>query len=232
MVEIKGLEKFAPKDFPGHISSTVFLAGCNFRCPYCHNAELVVRPETLTGIPMDFFLAYLDSRKGWLEGVCVTGGEPLLEPELEDLLTVLKARDLLVKLDTNGTFPERLEGMIRAGLVDSVAMDVKAPVERYAAVTRSKVNTETIERSVQVLRDSRLSSMFRTTVVPGLVGDDDVLRIARWLSGSPVFQVQQFSPLRTLDPEFAKITPYKPEEIRRMAEIAGPYFGEVRIEGI
>jgi pyruvate-formate lyase-activating enzyme len=94
------------------------------------------------------------------------------------------------------------------------------------------VNTETIERSVQVLRDSRVSSMFRTTVVPGLVGEDDILTIARWLSGAPVFQIQQFSPLRTLDPAFAKVAPYKPEEIRRMAEIAKPHFGEVRIEGI
>ena len=232
MVEIKGLEKFAPKDFPGHISSTVFLAGCNFRCPYCHNADLVVRPETLAGIPMDFFLAYLDSRKGWLEAVCVTGGEPLREPELEDLLTVLKGRDLLVKIDTNGSFPDKLEGLIRAGLVDWVAMDVKAPIHRYAEVTRSKVNAETIERSIQILRDSRVSSVFRTTVVPGLVGEDDVLRIARWLKGARIYQLQQFSPVGTLDPDFGKVAPDKPEVIRRMAEIAGPYFDEVRIEGI
>ena len=128
MVAVKGLEKFAPKDFPGFIASTVFLGGCNFRCPFCHNAELVLRPERLADIPMDFFLAYLDSRKGWLEGICVTGGEPLLAEEIESFLTIIKQRGLLIKLDTNGSRPDTLERLLRADLIDRAAMDIKAPL--------------------------------------------------------------------------------------------------------
>ena len=108
VVEIKGLEKFAPKDFPGFVSATFFVGGCNFRCPFCHNADLVLRPDSLTDFPMDYVLAFLDSREGWLEGICITGGEPLFHAEIDVLLQVIKDRDLLIKLDTNGSFPDRL----------------------------------------------------------------------------------------------------------------------------
>jgi pyruvate formate lyase activating enzyme len=232
VVEIKGLEKFAPKDFPGFIASTVFLPGCSFRCPYCHNSGLVLKPETYATIPMDFFLAYLDSRRGWLEGVCVSGGEPLLEPGLEELLSIIKERDLLVKLDTNGSFPDRLEGLIRAKLVDWIAMDIKAPLERYQEVTRSMVKTEDIERSAEFVRTSGLSYMFRTTVVPGLVGEDDILKISLWLSGSKTFQIQQFSPLNTMDEAYRIVQPFGREEIHNMAELARPHFAEIRVEGV
>jgi len=232
VVEIKGLEKFAPKDFPGFISSTVFLAGCNFRCPYCHNADLIVRPETLADIPLDFFLAYLDARKGWLEGICVSGGEPLTAPDLEELLLVLKSRGLLVKLDTNGSQPDRLAHLIEAELVDQVALDIKSSPDRYAEVTRSKVDPSDVDRSVRIVRDSGRPCLFRTTVVPGLVGDEDIRKISDWLSGSAVYQLQQFSPANTLDPDYGKIKPFGPADIRRMADIARPHFSEVRVEGI
>ncbi len=232
MVEIKGLEKFAPKDFPGFISSTVFLPGCNFRCPYCHNADLVLRPETYATIPMEFFLAYLDSRKGWLEGICVSGGEPLLEPELVELLSVIKERNLVVKLDTNGSEPETLEDLVKARLVDWIAMDIKAPLERYPEVTKSRVKTTDIEHSAELVKTSGLNYMFRTTVVPGLVGEDDLLQISDWLSGSTIFQIQQFSPVNTLDQEFLKITPFSRQELHHMAELVRPHFAEIRVEGV
>ncbi len=232
MVEIKGLEKFAPKDFPGYLSSTVFLPGCNFRCPYCHNSGLVLRPDTYATIPMDFFLAYLDSRKNWLEGICLSGGEPLLESGLEELLLVIRERNLLVKLDTNGSYPKKLEALIEAKLVDWVAMDVKAPLERYQDVTRSKVRPEEVARSAEIIRASGLNYMFRTTVVPGLVGEEDIRKISRWLGGSTVFQIQQFSPVNTIDGDFEKIQPFAREELCNMAELARPHFGEVRIEGV
>jgi len=232
VVEIKGLEKFAPKDFPGFIASTVFLPGCNFRCPYCHNSDLVLRPETYATIPMDFFLAYLDSRKGWLEGVCVSGGEPLLEPGLEELLSVIKERDLLVKLDTNGSFPDRLQELIQAKLVDWIAMDIKAPPERYQEVTRSAVKAEDIERSSELIRASGLNYLFRTTVVPGLVGADDIMKISLGLSGSKNFQIQQFSPPNAMDEAYRLVKPFGREEVHHMAELARPYFAEIRIEGV
>lgn len=232
MVAIKGLEKFAPRDFPGFISSTIFLPGCSFRCPYCHNGDLVVRPDTLADVPLDFFIAFLDSRKDWLEGICVTGGEPLLEPEIEGLLAVIKERGLLVKIDTNGSRPDRLARLIASGLVDWVAMDAKAPLERYPEVVRAPVDPLDIARSAEIVRGSGLSHIFRTTVVPGLVGEDDVRKIGEWLDGAPLYRIQSFSPNRTLDPAFKDVRPFSMEDLRRIAETARPFFGDVQIDGL
>lgn len=231
MVEIKGIEKFSSRDFPGHISSTVFLGGCTFRCPYCHNSELVLRPETIQSMAADFFLSYLDGRKGWLEAVCFTGGEPLLHEDIEDLIRVVRERGLLVKLDTNGSFPDRLEGLLAAGLLDWVAMDVKAPLERYREVTRSNVDVESIVRSADIVKASGVKYTFRTTVVPGLVGREDVVKIGEWLSGAAHYLIQQFVPQTTIDPAFLDVKPFSRVELEEIVAAAKPYFGEVRIEG-
>ncbi len=232
MVEIKGLEKFSPKDFPGYISSTVFLGGCNFRCPFCHNSELVLRPEILPTFPLDYFLSFLDSRKGWLEGICISGGEPLLQDDLETLLILIKDRNLLVKIDINGSFPSRLEDLIQKRLIDHIAMDVKAPLKRYQEVTRSTVNEEDIVRSVDIIKNSGLGYVFRTTLVPGLVGPEDIKKICQMLDGAKIFQLQQFVPLNTLDSHYLQKKPYRREEVQGLARIAEPYFSEVRIEGV
>jgi len=232
LVEIKGLEKFSPKDFPGYISSTVFLGGCNFRCPFCHNSDLVLRPEILPTFPLDYFLSFLDLRKGWLEGICISGGEPLLHDDLETLLILIKDRNLLVKIDTNGSFPSRLEDLIKKKLVDHIAMDVKAPLARYQEVTRATVNEEDIVRSVDIIKNSGLGYVFRTTLVPGLVGPEDVKKICQMLDGAKIYQLQQFIPLNTLDSHYLQKKPYRREEIQGLAKIAEPYFSEVRIEGV
>lgn len=232
MVEIKGLEKFSPKDFPGYISSTVFLGGCNFRCPFCHNSDLVLRPEILPTFPLDYFLSFLDSRKGWLEGICISGGEPLLQDDLETLLILIKDRNLLVKIDINGSFPSRLENLIQKRLIDHIAMDVKAPLKRYQEVTRAKVNEEDIVRSVDIIKNSGLGYVFRTTLVPGLVGPEDIKKICQMLDGAKIFQLQQFVPLNTLDSHYLQKKPYRREEVQGLARIAEPYFSEVRIEGV
>ena len=232
MVEIKGLEKFSPKDFPGYISSTVFLGGCNFRCPFCHNSDLVLRPEILPTFPLDYFLSFLDSRKGWLEGICISGGEPLLHDDIETLLILIKDRDLLVKIDTNGSFPSRLEDLIQKKLVDHIAMDVKAPLARYQEVTRAAVNEEDIVRSVEIIKNSGLEYVFRTSVVPDLVGPEDIKQICQMLNGAKIYQLQQFIPLNTLDSHYLQKKPYRREEVQGLAKIAEPYFSEVRIEGV
>ena len=232
MVEIKALEKFAAKDFPGTISSTVFLGGCNFRCPFCHNADLVLRPESLPGLSLDLFLCFLDARRGWLEGVCVTGGEPLLQDHLEDLLSVIKERHLLVKLDTNGSRPDKLQTLLDEGLVDSVAMDIKAPLDRYREVTRSAVAPEDIRRSIELIKACGREAMFRTTVVPKLVGPEDVQRIARELGGARLYQIQQFFPQDAIEPRFRQVTPFDRETVLAMADAVRPYFDEVRVEGV
>jgi pyruvate formate lyase activating enzyme len=230
VVEIKGIEKFTPKDFPGYISSTVFLGGCNFRCPYCHNSDLVLRAESLPSFPMDYFLSFLDSRKNWLEGVCVSGGEPLLHQDLEAFLSLIKDRDLLVKVDTNGSFPLQLEELIKKNLVDYVAMDVKASLERYQEVAKAKVKTKDILRSIELIINSGLDYIFRTTVVPGLVSSDDVMEIGQMLKGAKIYQIQKFVPKSAIDSYYNQITPFSRQDIQTFAKIAEPYFGEVRVE--
>ncbi len=231
MVEIKGIEKFSSRDFPGHISSTVFVGGCSFRCPYCHNADLVLNPGGIQTIPMDIFLSYLDGRAGWLEGVCVSGGEPLLQEDIEDLVRIVRDRGLLVKLDTNGSFPDRLERLLRDNLLDWVAMDIKAPLERYRDVTRTNVDVEDIARSVDILRTSGVRTTFRTTVVPGLLDRADIVGIGDWLSGAESFLIQQFVPQNTLDPAFMERKPYSRESLESMQEAVKSRFKDVRIEG-
>jgi pyruvate formate lyase activating enzyme len=231
VVEIKGIEKFSSRDFPGHISSTVFLGGCTFRCPYCHNADLVLHPETIPNMAADYFLSYLDGRKGWLEAICFTGGEPLLHEDIEELIRVVRERGLLVKIDTNGSFPDRLEALLALGLVDRVAMDVKAPLERYREVTRSNVDLERIVRCADLLRESGVKHTFRTTVVPGLVGKDDVIKIGEWLNGAAHYVVQQFVPQTTIDPAYLEVKPFGRAQLEEIAAAARPYFGEVRVEG-
>ncbi len=232
MVEIKGLEKFAPQDFPGVMSSTVFLGSCNFRCPYCHNAELVLSPEGLPTFPMEYFIQFLNSRKGWLEGVCITGGEPLLHWDLKDFLSLLKKRKLLVKLDTNGSFPSRLDRLLKMNLLDSIAMDVKAPLERYADVVKAKVKEEDIRKSLDIILNSGVGYTFRTTVVPGLVGPEDLMKIGRMLQGAKVFQIQKFVPSNTLDPVYEGKETFSKEEISAMAEKVEGFFNEVKVQGV
>lgn len=232
MFEIKGLEKLAPKDFVGFISSTVFLGGCNLRCPYCHNSDLILSPQSYPTLPTDYFISYLDSRTKWLEGICISGGEPLFHEDLGVLLHLIKERNLLVKIDTNGSFPLKLEKLIQKELVDFIAMDVKAPLERYQEVTRSKVKEEDIARSIDIIMDSGLEYVFRTTVVPGLIGLEDIEKISQMLRGAKVFQLQQFVPINTLDSEYIRKKPYTREEIMDFARKAELYFPEVRVEGV
>lgn len=232
MVEIKGLEKFASKDYPGVIASTVFLGSCNFRCPYCHNAKLVLNPGDLPTFPMEYFVDFLDSRRGWLEGICVTGGEPLLHQGLEDFLSFLKQRKLLVKLDTNGSFPSRLEKLFQMDLLDSVAMDIKAPLEKYEEVVEAKVKGEDIQKSIEIILNSGVDYVFRTTVVPGLVGQEELMKIGRMLQGAQVFQIQRFVPVNTLDPSFEQKETFSKEEILAMAKKVDGFFNEVKVQGV
>lgn len=181
---------------------------------------------------MDYFLSYLDSRKNWLEAVCVSGGEPLLHDELDVLLQIIKDRNLLVKIDTNGAFPEKLEELIKAGLLDSVAMDIKAPLDKYEKIAAVPVDTDNMRRSIKIIQRSGLDYIFRTTVVPGFIDENDIEEIGQLLKGSKSYQIQQFKPVNTLDKTFEKIKPFGREKLQVFADRAGPYFEKVRIEGI
>jgi pyruvate formate lyase activating enzyme len=232
LVDIKGIEKLAPKDFPGHISATVFTGGCNFRCSFCHNADLVLRPDRLRVIPQGEFEAFLDSREGWLEAVCISGGEPLMHRGLASLLRIIKNRRLLVKVDTNGSYPNKIEDLIEKKLVDYWAMDIKGPLDKYSEICRVDVDSDAILRSMELIRCSRANYFFRTTVVPGLIREHDLEAIGSLLHKEDTFQLQQFSPLNTVDPVYLKKSPYPERRLQEMAEIMKKYAKEIRIEGI
>jgi pyruvate formate lyase activating enzyme len=231
LVEIKGLEKLAPRDYPGYISATVFTGGCNFRCPYCHNPELVLRPESLSAFPQEAFLDFLNTRRDWLEAVCVSGGEPLLHSDIDELLSLIKGRDLRVKIDTNGSFPQRLADLIDRRLIDFVAMDIKAAPEKYAQAAGVSVDLEAIGESVHILRDSGCAHLFRTTVVPGELAEDDMIDIASFLGRAARYHLQPFAPARTVDPAFAQRPACSPGELRQLADAARRHFTHVTVEG-
>ncbi|MHB8781417.1 MAG: anaerobic ribonucleoside-triphosphate reductase activating protein [Candidatus Geothermincolia bacterium] len=214
---IKGLLPASMLDWEGRVAAVIFLGSCNFRCPFCHNAALVLAPERVQTIPWSEVETVLREREGWLDGVVVTGGEPTADAGLPLLLEAVRALGLPVKLDTNGGYPERLRDLLAAGLVDSIAMDVKSSPARYAEAAGRPVDKGRIEASVRLIIDSGLPHEFRCTVVPGLVGEAELEIVSRWLEGAERLVLQQFRPQVTLDPSYADLKPW-PEE--RLAEWA------------
>ena len=227
MLPIKALRKVSAIDYPGRLATTVFVGGCNFRCPYCYNAELVLNPDGIPNIPEQEVLALLSERVGFIDGVCMGGGEPTIHPELPGFLEKVKEMGLLVKLDTNGSRPDVVEKLIERGLVDYVAMDFKTSPENYSRAVGVEAPMDAIMRCVEVLRSSEIEYEFRTTVVPGIVGKDDLRRIGEVLGGSRLYVIQQFRPWRTLDPNMSSVTPYTEEELKEFAEAVKPFFERV-----
>lgn len=192
-MKIKGLQKLTLLDYPGRLAATVFLGGCNMRCPFCHNASLVVRPDN-TEITEDELFAFLESRRGKLSGVCVTGGEPTLNRELPSFISKIRALGYSVKLDTNGTHPEMLESLIRDGLVDYVAMDIKNTKEKYAltAGLDESFDISTIERSIDIIMKKAPDYEFRTTVVRELHTPEDLVAISEWITDAKNYFLQKY----------------------------------------
>lgn len=193
-MRISGLQKLTLLDFPGTVACTVFTGGCNFRCPFCHNADLVLPERLASGEGNEaLVLDFLRSRQGLLEGVAVTGGEPLLHGDLPDFLREVRALGYRVKLDTNGSFPERLAALLEEGLVDRVAMDIKNAPALYAATCGlPAVDLSAIERSKALLLEGRVDYEFRTTVVKGLHTAESLREAARWISGAREYYLQQY----------------------------------------
>ena len=189
---ISGLQKLTLLDFPGRLAATVFFGGCNFRCPFCHNASLVLSPERCEKISEEELLSFLESRKGKLSGVCITGGEPTLYKELKAFIKKIKDMGFAVKLDTNGTSPDLLSELISEGLVDYVAMDIKNSQKKYALTVGKEVDIEKIKRSVDILLSGKIDYEFRTTVVRELHEKEDFIAISEWISGAKRYFLQTF----------------------------------------
>ena len=191
---ISGLQKMTLLDYPGLVACTVFTGGCNFRCPFCHNASLVL-PEALQASDggVDAVLSFLKKRQGLLDGVAITGGEPLLHADMADFLREVKALGFRVKLDTNGTFPDRLISLVEEGLVDRVAMDIKNDPALYAkTVGLETMDMATVTKSRDFLLSGAVEYEFRTTVVRGLHTRESLLAAAHWIEGASAYFLQQF----------------------------------------
>jgi len=209
---IKGVIETSFVDWPERLCAVLFIGGCNFRCPFCHNPELVLAPEALATLSMAQVLEQLAPLRKWLGGICITGGEPTLDPHLGSLVALLKAEGWWVKLDTNGSRPEVLEQLLAGGLLDMVAMDVKAPLtdEQYRGCAGVRVDLKVIRRSIALLRESGIAHQFRMTVVPGFHGEREVEAWVASLVGRGRLTLQNFKPGTTLNPALLPATGFPP----------------------
>lgn len=191
-MKICGLNKTTLLDYPGCVAATIFLGGCNFRCPFCHNGDLVLKSGQMMGFEEKEVLAFLKKRRNVLEGVCITGGEPTLHAELPEFISKIKELGYLVKLDTNGSNPEMLKSLVIEKLIDYVAMDVKAPLTKYEKACGVAVDVEKIKQSVEFLKQGEIPYEFRTTVVKELHTGEDILEIGRYLRGASKYFLQSY----------------------------------------
>lgn len=219
---IGGFQRFSLIDYPNKICAVVFTQGCNFRCPYCHNPELVSLRRTGSapgGLKHKEILSFLDRRKGKLDAVTVTGGEPLLQSGLGNFLSAVKGLGYLVKLDTNGSLPSRLEKAIQSKSIDYIAMDIKTSLDKYEYVIRRKVEKTEILYSIRLIMDSGLDYEFRTTVVRALFEKDDFYKIGQLIRNSRLYVLQRFVPSKALDDRFLDMRGCSDEEMNSHKEI-------------
>lgn len=229
-MKIEAIQKLTLLDYPGKMAATVFTYGCNLRCPFCHNA-LLVTEESAGHIKADEVLDFLLKRKGMLEGVCVTGGEPLLQPDIEDFLRAIKEMGFSIKLDTNGTFPKKLKDLVRKGLVDYVAMDIKNCREKYALTSgKFAMDLTAIDESIRFLLSGEVEAEFRTTVVKEFHTLDDLLKITKWISGCDRYFLQQFVDSGNLIDQ--SLTGYRDDELRAMYKQVKRNLPVVKLRGV
>ncbi len=224
---IGGLQKTTLIDYPGKLACTVFLASCNFRCPWCYSAELVLPAKIVKQprIQEKEFFDFLRERKGLLEGVVLCGGEPTVNKELPEFTRKIKNLGFFIKLDTNGSNPKMLKDLVDTGLIDYVAMDIKATKEKYPVVFTEAINIKDIEESVDFLKRGKIDFEFRTTVVPTMHKKEDFPIIAKWIGASNVkYYLQGFRAEKTIDPEFEKVEPFKDIYLKEIAKDISPYF--------
>jgi len=233
MVEIRGVVETSFLDWDGKVVSVLLTSPCNFRCPFCHNWEIVTQPDRFPEIPRDRILERMEEHRDFLDGACITGGEPTLFNDLADFAMKLKEREFRVKLDTNGSRPEIVKEMLDRGVLDYVAMDVKAPLERdrYAAAAGTDVDLDKIRESIQLVKGMD-EYEFRTTLCPGLVEPADVPVIARELKGAKKYVVQQFNPANAWDERLRAMPPFAKTDIETAVEKAREFVQNVKARGI
>lgn len=230
---IKGIQKTTLVDYPGKVACTFFLCKCSFRCPFCYNRDLVLNYKTIPEIKEDEILDFLKERKKWLDGVCITGGEPTVHGKrLADFIEKVKKLEYLVKLDTNGSNPKILRELINKKLIDYIAMDVKNSLENYDKSSGIKVNIKNIKESIGMIKNNSIDYEFRITAVPALHTKEDMENIGKLLKGSKRFFIQQFKPLTTINKEFEKIEPFPVETLKEFKKILEKYINKVEIRNL
>ncbi len=217
-MKIGDIQRFSLIDYPGRICAIIFTQGCNFRCPYCHNPELVEPSLYGTGVAEREVMAFLERRRGKLDAVSITGGEPLLQRDLITFIEQVRALGYMVKIDTNGSFPQVLKEMLDKGLLDYIAMDVKAPLEKYREVVKASIQPESIAQSIQLIMNSGIDYEFKTTVVNSLLTGQDLEKIGILIKGAKRYFLQQFVPSKTLDPAFMNEKPWADDELSAVKE--------------
>lgn len=226
-----GLQKTTLVDYPGKVAATVFTAGCNFRCPYCHNPELVL-PELIKKQPKIIekeVLDFLKERQKLLEGLCITGGEPTIQPDLIDFIRKVKKLGFLIKLDTNGSCPDVLNNLIEKKLIDYVAMDIKAPKEKYEIFSEDEYIVEKIDKSIELLKQDKVDYEFRTTLVSDILDEQDILSIIDWIKFAPRYYLQRFQKGKILDEKFKDAEPWSEQRTKQLLKKIKPYFSECNI---
>lgn len=217
-----GFEKCTLIDYPGKVAAMVYTIGCNFRCPYCHNPELV--DETVdTRFSEKEVLCFLDTRRCLLDGLVITGGEPTMHDDLLPFMRTVKAQGFLVKLDSNGTRPDVLREAIQERAVDYIAMDVKAPLRKYEQVVARPTDTAAIKESIALLLEGAVPYEFRTTLVKALTPPEDILEIGREIRGAKAYYLQKFIPTKLLNPQFRKKVTYTDEELASLQKELSQY---------
>ena len=230
-MKIHGFQKMTMLDYPGRVACTLFTAGCNFRCPFCHNALLVTEIDAAATYDEAEIFSYLEKRRGILDGVAITGGEPLLNRDIADLLQRIKKMGYAVKLDTNGSFPDLLKRIVKEKLVDYVAMDVKNSKEKYAlTVGLPDFDLRPVEESVAFLLSGAVDFEFRTTVVKELHNEADIAAIADWIAGAPRYFLQNFQPSDHMIG--ADLHAHEPEMLEKMRKIAARRIPGTSLRGI
>ncbi len=229
-MQIGGLQKLTLIDFPGKVAATVFLIGCNFKCPYCHNPELVDKKqiENQPIIKESDFFKFLKERNGFLDGICITGGEPTIHSDLPKFIQKIKKIGFLIKLDTNGSNSEMLDGLVKNNLVDFIAMDIKTSILKYREVGAGNMISQ-VQKSIDIIKNSNKDYEFRTTVAPRIVDEKDIKEIGEWLGGSKKIVLQQFRPEKVLEPSFKDVRPYSLQELEKMVNILEPHIETVEL---
>jgi pyruvate formate lyase activating enzyme len=215
-MRISGLQKFSLIDYPNQLCAIIFTQGCNFRCSYCHNPELVCPTKFGPTIPTKKIFSFLETRQGKLEAITITGGEPTLQPDLIDFIAKIKKMNFLVKLDSNGSNPQILKNIIKSKLVDYVAMDIKAPPLKYEEITNRAINIKKIKQSINLILKGEIDYEFRTTVVKSQLRIDDFANIGKLIKGARLYALQKFVPSKTVDPNFLKQKTYSDHEFARI----------------